>query len=192
VPIIPSGYANILIPYKHSGSARSAAVTFGVKNEGAFATPNAVANAVWNAWDPEVTVAVDSDVTVGPVQASVNYGGDPVTGFGDDSSIGGTGLSSIPGNGALLVQKLSILGGRKNRGRFYLPWSLQEANVDELGGVAGGTVTDYQAIFDNVLAALTTEDVPMVILHSVAGTPATVSQLVVQSTIGTQRRRIRG
>jgi len=188
---IPTGYANILIPHKHSGSARSAAITFGVENVGAFATPAAVADAVWNAWEPEVTVAVDSAVTIGPPIATVNYGGVPVTGSGTSSTVGGTGLDSIPGNGALLVQKLSILGGRQNRGRFFMPWCLQEANVDELGGIAGGTVSDYQDIFDNVLTALATEDVPMVVLHTGAGTPATVSQLVVQSTIGTQRRRIR-
>jgi len=191
VPLVPNGYANVLIPAQHVSSARSAAITFGVQNLGSFASPSAIAGAVWAAFEPTLLVALDSNVSWGPIVVTANFGGDPITGVGTDFASGGSAIDSIPGNGALLVQKLSLLGGRKNRGRYFIPWALQESDVDEVGVISLGTVSDHQDIQDDFLTALTTEDVPMVILHSGAGAPAGVAQLSVQGKIGTQRKRLR-
>jgi len=190
VPTIPTGYAHILIPFAHPDTARKAVITFGVDFDPSLLSPNDIANAVWAAFHPTVRDVVDSQVQLGPVIASAGFGGDPVTGEGDDDDAGAVGMASIPANGALLVRKRSILGGKKNRGRYYIPWCLEESDVGELGQLATITRSDHQAVQDSFLTALSTEGVPMVILHDGVGTPTPVSSLQVDSKIGTQRLRL--
>jgi len=191
MPTVPSGYSGITVPMIHDGLARQAVITFGVDQDGGLTSANDVANAVLSAIDDTWQVAISSNVQIGPVKADFNSGGGPVPGFSDTSLRGLAAQNSIPSNGALLVRKSTILSGRANRGRFYLPWSLEESDVSAIGIIDGTTVSDYQTLMDDFLTALTTEGVPMVVLHSGAGTPAPVSALNVAPVIATQRRRLR-
>lgn len=192
MPTIPSGYANIAIPFTHGGTSHVSYITFGVDNNTGLTAPAVVADAVWAAFHAEVRPVLDNSVTLGPPLASVNAGAGVVTGSGTSSDLGGAGLASIPMNSGLLVAKVSTTPGRAGKGRYYVPFALEESDVSETGIVDGTTVTDHQNVQDAFLAALLAEDVPMVILHDGAGTPATVTQLIVRNKIGTQRRRLRG
>lgn len=189
--IVPAGFAAVAIPFSHDGLARRAFITFGVDFDVGMSSPSEIGDAVMTALDDSWQSFVTTNVDMGPAQVSANFGGGPVSGESAITLSGGTGMQSIPSNGALLVRKSSILSGRENRGRYYVPWCLEESDVDEIGIIDGTTRSDWQTGQDNFLAELTSNGVPMVILHNAAGSPATVSSLTVGPVIATQRRRLR-
>jgi hypothetical protein len=106
-------------------------------------------------------------------------------------SFGGAGASaqSAP-NVAMLVQKGTNLGGRKGRGRLFIP-GVPEASVDPSGIIAAGTITALNAVLGDFITDLQTNDVPMVLLHSDSTTPTPVTSLNINATAATQRRRLR-
>jgi len=191
VPTIPSGYAAISVPFAHDGLARKAYITFGVDVDVSLTSANDVANAVLDSIDTTFQNAISGNVDIGPVVASFNSGGGPVTGESDTQLPGLAAINAVPSNVALLVRKGTILSGRANRGRFYIPWALEESDVDAIGIIDGTTRSDWQTLMNSFLTALTTNGVPMVVLHQGAGTPAGVSSLTVASIVATQRRRLR-
>jgi hypothetical protein len=105
---------------------------------------------------------------------------------------------SLPPNCAVLLQKRTGLGGRKNRGRLYMPHSVPEGAVNEAGIIDSVWVATH-----NTQAAIwmdrltngggTSTPTPMVVLHSLPSDPlpTPVTQLIAQSTLATQRRRLR-
>jgi hypothetical protein len=107
-----------------------------------------------------------------------------------------TRTGSITGDGssaavAALCRKITELGGRKGRGRWYLP-GMAEANVTSGGALnatyLGNLNTDlevFRAFIDG------TVDAAMVLLHNDLTTPTLVTELVAQGTVATQRRRQR-
>jgi hypothetical protein len=105
------------------------------------------------------------------------------------------------GSNSLQTQQVSFLAhkdtdfaGPANRGRFYLPW-VAEARVDNVGVVSSSTVTAMQARLDQLLDDIQSIDSiqsEMVLLHATDSLPArTVEQLRMDTTVATQRRRIR-
>jgi hypothetical protein len=101
----------------------------------------------------------------------------------------------------VLVQKRTALGGRTGRGRWYLPWFLNEGQVDETGLVASTYVTGVQGAITNYFNSLTPKlvianriydlpwDNPNRQLQQVNGGPI-VTSMVVQPFAATQRRRM--
>ncbi len=116
----------------------------------------------------------------------------------------GVGLMPTPPpNVAVLVKKKTGFGGRKNRGRIYLPWSVSESNINEVGVIdAAGmaTVTNALAAFKAISPNLT-----QVIANRVYDLPwdnparqliavnigKEVLSMVVDPIVATQRRRVR-
>jgi hypothetical protein len=189
--IIPVGYGSVALPLTHEGMARSAFVTWGFQNSGALIGPAVAADAVMDALESTVSTVLDSTVTIGPAQVRLNVGGTELVGESAETQTGGSPDARPSPNVALLVQKVSGVAGRKNRGRFYWPWSVNNDSIREDGSISPGTVSDFQDIFDTFLENLTTEGIPMRVLHNSAGTPATVIALRVSPLVATQRRRVR-
>jgi hypothetical protein len=108
---------------------------------------------------------------------------------------------TLPQNSAHLVRKNTTAGGRRNRGRFYLP-GVNEGGVNDVGVLDQSQITATNTALTNFLAECF---IPaelfegMVVLHSyLAGTPSgeqmaptPVASLVCQPVIATQRRRLR-
>jgi hypothetical protein len=93
------------------------------------------------------------------------------------------------------VHKRTALGGRKGRGRLFIPWAVADSNVDEAGIIVPATVVTMQTAVTSFLNGIITEGMNMVLLHSpdksgVTVPPTTVSSLVVDGMIATQRRRL--
>lgn len=113
----------------------------------------------------------------------------------------GTGTNaSLPQNCALLVQKRTGLGGRKGRGRFFMPpVRLDEGSVAPNGQIDSAAVTVEQGLWDTWMghADGSGGQYRIVILHHdnpVVGpvpAPTNILSLVVENLIGTQRRRLR-
>lgn len=99
-----------------------------------------------------------------------------------------------PSNCAALVNKSTALGGRRYRGRFFVPVAeINEGAVDQLGVISGSTLTAFAGhwvdAYDNLVAA----DIIPHLFHQGAGAPVptVITAFTAQTQLATQRRRMR-
>lgn len=193
--IIPTGFAQVLIPIRHIGEQRAAAITFGVDATVAGDVDAAKVNDIQLAFTDNFPL--DSDVSIGPSLARVGTGGgEALTVEGSLVEQGTASGSTIPSNCAVLMRKVTARGGRRGKGRFFVPWLLGEGDVDEVGTVSSVVRESISSAGAAMLADLLLAECPMVLLHSSGGDtppgdPTGVTNLVCDSRIGTQRRRLR-
>lgn len=194
--VIQPGTAAVSIEMAQATLTRPAFITFGV--DPSATDPVSIAQGVASS----ITLAnslgsiTDSTVTFKSVTVRLGQdGGDPLVGVHPMTAPGtGGALSTLPPNCATLVHKRTAKGGRRHRGRMYLPWCVQEASVSETGVLDPAIVTQTQNAMTIFLNALTTANVPMVLLHSEGVSPVPpatlVTSLTVDALIATQRRRL--
>lgn len=101
------------------------------------------------------------------------------------------GGSPAPPNCTFLVKKVTGVGGRKNRGRMYLP-GVGESDVDGIGGVLAAKVTGLNIAFTSFMTALAALDISPCILHTEALPSTGILSFQTENLIATQRRRLRG
>lgn len=192
--IIPPGFIGCRLPIRHSTVTRPAMITFGVDNNSGLTDPVLLADAISNCFNGalEMAAVIDNGCTCGPLEVAIGQdGGDPILGVASFSFPGLRAASSVTPNVALLVRKRTALGGRKNRGRFFIPWSVREDQVDEGGIIAAADVTTAQNAVTTTLSTLQTANLPMVILHQAdSAVPPLVTSLTVDALVATQRRRL--
>lgn len=148
---------------------------------------------------------IDTEVTALPPAGRGGDGTDvPILVFAAGAASPGTRAGEFaPPNVALLVRKRTALGGKKNRGRSYIPFILAVSEATENGAVAPGSIAALQGACTTFLAQLTTDVTPMVIENKTFNTPlpphhvtfiggsnAQVTSYVVEPIIATQRRRL--
>lgn len=193
---IPAGYAHVCVFIRNEGSTRSSCVGFGVWSQSLDAAGVTAAVNTTLATTSTFKSGLGSNTDIIKITAQVGQeGGDPLV---DERAvaIAGTGsTTNVAANSAVLVHKRTAVGGRKGRGRLFLPWYVADTNVDEVGFITPATVTTLQSYMDSFRAALNTNNVPMRLLHSpdkngVLLAPTAVTDLVVDPQIATQRRRL--
>jgi hypothetical protein len=195
--IIPVGFANFVVNYIMAGDTEAMQTSWGVDVSDAGGAYDDVleylADSYANAW-----VAETSDqTTMGPYRLEVGQdGGDPITVEYGATTVGSNNDEPLPPNCALLVRKTSAFGGRRNRGRAYIPGLALKPSSSPAGVLDGAAVTALQGDANDWLAAATNAGPPevsgLVILHSEApSTPTEIVGLDVQDKIATQRRRLR-
>lgn len=189
------GYADVGLEIVHGSMARSSWVTFGV--DPTDTDPALVAANIITAMTGTGSLqgVVDSTATFRRVRVSLGQdGAEDVIADVAISLPGLTSTTTVPPNVAVLVHKRTARGGRRGRGRMYIPWGVGATQVDEAGVITGSVVTTIQGKMSAFLSALTTNNVPMVILHntgiSTMGPPNLVTSMVVDTRVGTQRRRL--
>lgn len=192
--IIPIDYAQVNLMFTGGAAPLGAQMTFGVQNATSL-WAETIATRVLTLWesanlDERQSSAVSLTgclVKLGPnatgPQALVS------------ANIPGKGnAESAPPNVAAIIRKQTEFGGRKGRGRMYQP-GIAEANISSTGTMSGAAFTAMQTSWSTFLTGLLEEDIPMVLLHSEQDggltPPYVVSSLLVESRIGTQRRRNR-
>lgn len=193
--IIPPGFAHATVPLQHSLLARTAVTTFGIDLAGFAGTDAAAADAVMTCWVNFVAPVIDSNVTAGPVVLTVGQdGSENIVVSGTTSQVGGDSQSSVPPSVAVIINKITARGGRRGRGRMFVPWAVNTADVSEAGLIASGAQGALTAAFDLFRQCLSTSDVDMVLLHSDGisdpGAPNAITNLVTEALIGSQRRRL--
>lgn len=107
----------------------------------------------------------------------------------------GAGISEgTTPNVAILIRKNTVVGGHTGSGRMFLPgWG--EGNIDSAGLVEAGTRASLQTSLNTLHGQLTSQQHPMMLLHTKEDHPLgplVVTSLLVQPTVATQRRRLRG
>jgi len=117
--------------------------------------------------------------------------------FASLPAVGSDSSGPLTASVAVLVQKRTILAGRKHRGRFYLPGipsSVVTASADP-NALEAASLTEMQGRFDLLFADCIDDSPgpvhPLVILHTPDSDPTVVSALSVQGRFATQRGRLR-
>lgn len=189
------GYADCGIEIVHGSMSRSAWLTFGV--DPTDTDPALVAANIITAMTGVGSLQgiVDSTATFRRVRVSLGQDGAEDTIADVAISLPGlNSVTSVPPNCALLVHKRTARGGRRGRGRLYIPWAMAGSSVDEAGVINASILTGLQTKATQFLSSLTTNNVPMVVLHnlgiSTMGPPNLVTSVVCDTRIGTQRRRL--
>ena len=186
--IIPSGYG--LITHFFSGAAvpDGAAVTYGVRNLADFSATE-MAEAARDEWDAsnfDSLASTDCDMFMTRAKLGPNATGP----FADvTSNTGGAGNTAGAAQVCILMKKQTDSGGRRNRGRMFLP-GIPEDQIGQGGQITSGTVTVANAAGLALITGLATALIPMVILHDdVDFTPTLVTSFVVSPYVATQRNR---
>lgn len=194
MPTAP-GYADVSVGITLTGMTRVAYITFGV--DPTATDPVTVNTSVMAAIQSAGSLVsmIDSGAIITRLRVSLGTDGaeDLVSDVGYSVS-GGKSATSLPPNCALLVHKRTARGGRRGRGRLFIPWAVAETDVDEAGIITAPVVTTAQTASNAFLTALGVNNVPMAVLHSpgqtAEGAPNLVTGLTVDRLISTQRRRL--
>lgn len=200
---IPADCALISFLMQARGQTRTMAVTFGARQQ-VPATPWAsaletLADNVASFGHMFVAGAMSSDYSYLGLRASCNEG-DGIFPVEVPRFIEGTNSNPpLPPQNAVLVRKRTALGGKRFRGRFYLPpaW-FSESGVDHLGNLSGG-LSPFIDRVDTLMEDFDAAGLDPVLLHSPSEAspedpvppPTLITSLQVQTRIATQRRRLR-
>lgn len=187
---IPAGYAQAQYRYTGSVLPYGAAMTMGYNITSFSGGPDDLAEVIGDSWETRFEAVTQQQVNL--TTLFVKLGPDS-TGPSAEYAVGGVGTINDPPASpasAILVSKQTASGGRRNRGRLYMP-GLWDGAVQDAGVLSGGTVTSVQAAWNNHLADLDTAGIFPVILHSDEGSPTSIIAMSVAPKIATQRRRLR-
>lgn len=193
---VPVGFADISVPLLHDLMHRTAYITFGISH--ALASPEACADAAWLslAGTGSLRSKIDDAVMIGPLTARMGtLVGPPVVGVSSFSGKGLANLASPAAHTAALIHKRSARGGRRGRGRLFIPWCLEDTYVDEAGAINMALHGNaLQTVLNTWRTAMVSAAIPMVLLHrpglSPTGIPDNVTALALDPIVGTQRRRL--
>jgi hypothetical protein len=186
---IPEGYALVQHIFTGESVPLGAAITYGIALNGGSWDPgdagllhDAYADTLLP-WQTVDTVLSETRMKAGPNDVG------PTSVFSDPRS-GGSGTVSAPPNVAFLIEKNTALGGRRNRGRFYMP-GVPEAGVADNGFVETTTLGNLTTGAADFLARIQAEVLQMVVLHTGPSLPTVVTSLTPDPQVATQRRRLR-
>lgn len=199
---IPPGFATVAIEHRATGDPDPWYIILGIR---VFAGDSiAAVDRVLTLYKAFAEPGMGNYVTVTGAEVAVGNDGPPTRFFRNQPTapwIGDLTVEMLPQNCALLIDKNTELGGRRNQGRIFLPGCLPEGSVSNVGVLTPATVTAWQARADQFMADLDLADPgvidppSMYIMHgsgiSAIPEPTVVSSLTVQSVISTQRRRLR-
>lgn len=187
--IIPVGYGQISWEMGGPQLPTGGTVTLGFENAGSLSAQEAADNAIVT-WVARIRPIISDDVIgcVARVKLGPDSTGPQAT---SASALGGqnTGEGILP-SVSILVQKVTALGGRRNRGRMYWP-GLNEDEVDSSGNINGTAATAWSGAMGSVFADLVADGMPPVVLHSDSGAPTPCTTFNVLTIAATQRQRLR-
>lgn len=191
--VIPVGYAQANFRYSTLGYPEGAEWTLGLDVSSALGGPSGVATDLITNYGLTIRTVLPGSAVLTSVL--VKFGPNDL---GPSAEV----AASVPGTGggtqtspavAVLVHKVTAIGGRPGRGRFFLP-GVQESEVDVAGVLTSAFVDGLQDEVDAFVAELISSGMPPVLLHSETSpvaTPTPITSLQVDSRVATQRRRQR-
>lgn len=197
--IIPPGFSHVVIELRLENDNEPIVTTIGVDNNGATGTQ--IPDLVYQAFDATFMGLISDEYWLERCTAYIGQDGTSplvVDGLLGPSQGVGTG-APLPQNCAVLVRKRTDLGGRRGRGRMYLP-GIAEGQVEANGDIGSVFVDAWQGQADSFYDILTgggsQAATPPVVLHRSEGIgpeplPTPIQSFTVESSIATQRRRLR-
>ena len=184
---IPQGYGQITHYFSGTGCPDGAVVTYGIQNPNAQTAALCAIEAA-TAWDASNMDALYATGTT-MYQTRCKLGPDATGTFSIyPFAVGGAGGAAGGAQVSTLFAKETLTGGRRGRGRFFLP-AVPETNVDPGGVLTSGTITTANNAGGALLSGLATAGIPMYLLHDDVTAPYEVVDLTVSRFVATQRRR---
>jgi hypothetical protein len=192
---IPIGYTNLVYRFRSTGDQEEMVIAVGALNATAQSVDLQAQNAVTQATgtgDPFAPAAMASQYTFVGVTAYLMTTNGIIVGEALVDDVGTVGAAPLPSNCAILVTKTTGIGGRRNKGRMFVPpFSPPEGDVDHNGNITSGLTTlqtRYTQWYDGLVGA----DLDPVLFHNDPDdTPTAITGFLVSSKIATQRRRMR-
>lgn len=192
---IPENFSNVRYVFSCAGVTEEMSFAHGVSGGiGASASDIALAcHLAFVGAVPETPEGIYVGWSYLGTRVTKTTAGEPVTAeFNANMQGTAIGQSSIVSS-ALLVRKTTAEGGRKNRGRMYVPpCVLAEAVVSNAGFIDSGDLGTLSSKFDQFHSDLVLAEMIPCLFHSdPVDTPTTITGFVLQSQLATQRRRMR-
>ncbi len=191
---IPPGFAEVWMQFTLSTDPEAMFTALGLDLAPGTTATQAVTNAICTATRDNLIPTVSSAYTVGPGYVVFgNDGGDLRIDAAITPLAGTNSAGAAPQNVAMLVKKNTSAGGRRNRGRMFIP-GVDEANVNPNGSFVAAELAAMQIFISGLKTALEAlADVDaLYLLHNEAPfTPTLITDLVVSASVATQRRRLR-
>jgi len=188
--IIPTGFAQATIVFAGPNLPTGAATTIGFEVNDNL-TPSEAAEGVRDAWHTSFSNVLPEQQKLDLV--FVKYGPNatgPAGEFGGDSE-GGLAESTASPQVAFLVKKVTDLGGRRQRGRMFIP-GVAEADVGSDGVLSSGMLANLDEAADAFKIGMESVVQPLFLLHNHPDdAPTPIVALVADSRVATQRRRLR-
>lgn len=192
--IIPPGYAQFSVEHWLVNYTRPAITVWGVDCRANIYDPDDMAQGFLDMYALACGAGFDSNVTMRDVRMLLGQDGvDPVVGQSRSSYPGTAVRESTAPALACLIRLNTGLGGRRNRGRKFLPWALNDTSVSEQGAVENSAVTGWNNRMSTFKSEMADVDWFPVILHSTGSTPVPsptpVTTMTCSPVVSTQRRR---
>jgi hypothetical protein len=208
---IPAGFAQIAFRFEFLEGGEPAITTIGHDFNGQVGTNAATATAIADAWQTIVVPSMSNVIRYLGVSARIGVAGsEPIVIDINRSVNGNNPQAAVPRNTAMLVRKRTGRGGRRGRGRMFVPGIVFETDVDQAGLYTSSVLVGWQNLFNSLYDQLVTIAGGPVLLHddqvitsysSVTGKPVygpfdpgppnDITSLTVDSRVATQRRRLR-
>jgi hypothetical protein len=206
-PTIALHLGLIVQPIQRTDSSRASVLTFAVNVSGtpSLSVAQDAINDFQDNFATNIMPLVDTDAQA--LAPTIRLGDGSSTPFeaigGATPAAGSSTDDKVPPQVACLVKKVTGLGGKANRGRTYYPYMLDQGVVNESGTIGSTALAALQTAVDTFFNQLITDTIPMVIANRVfsilLGRPVltayelgpAVQNLIVESLVATQRRRVR-
>lgn len=185
----PEGYGQVIQFWGGTGLPRGAATTWGIRND-AEMEPADVAGTFAVNWNSNTPPAYPNTITQTDVLARLGPSSAPYTGVITNTRTGTSSTDGVSPNTSMLVRRFTLMGGRRGRGRVFLP-ILGENTLGNGGTIVPATVASWQTGLNDFMAAMNTIGLPLCLIHSEDLTPSPITSLSVEATAATQRRRLR-
>jgi hypothetical protein len=194
---VPQGYAEVAFRQIQSGDNEEMLCTIGLAVDQLEAMSQAGAEAIANAWSNTIRTVQTTElafrgcyVNMGPDGLGMRY-------VVDRNVAGGVNMPPCVQNTAVLLKKSTALGGRRNRGRMYVP-GIPEGKVFGNGQMVGVDHAAWNTQAINLraeLAALSFVGECVIFHTTVAGAegiaPTAIVSMSADTRVATQRRRLR-
>lgn len=192
--VIPSAlYAQVNWRFTGIAAPTGAEVTCGIDISANGQTTSALAGTMRSLWVTHVLPRQSSSITLAEVLVKVGPNDTGPSAIATSGATGGAVAGTEVPNSSVLVTKNTAFGGRRGRGRMFIPGA-PESTFNSSGDQSGASVTLWQANMSAFYSALVANDSPPVLLPSappIVGDPLDVLAFVVESRAATQRRRLR-
>lgn len=210
-PTIQDGLCLITQRLLRSDMTRAAQVDMAFRSTLTTSPTNAlnIVNKFQAQFNADLALDLDSEVTC--LAPSIRMGDGTTTPTeavaSGATTTGANAATYPPPQVAVLVKKLTPFGGKRNRGRLYMPFWVTSGAVSENGTITGGDVTTKQTRMASFLAGMADISIGGIALvmvianktinHAVTPPAVTaittgpdVTALSVESLVATQRRRL--
>ena len=195
--VIPVGYGQMSMVFTCSGAPQPVMWTHGFRDDNPIPSP-VTAAATWRAaltaaGRPYAAGNFSTGYIMVAVKATIMTATGPIIGEDPVNVAGTLAAGECPVNTAVLMQKATARGGRRGRGRAYLPpCNVSEVNIGPSGTIANAQLVALQALFTAAYVSIDATDYPPYLLHDFSEVPPDhVDAWTLQARVATQRTRMR-